>query len=460
MRTPNLPSRDRLLQTLRTTPRRSSTELSFELGISVQSVRRLLDELPENMVLKAGQTRRARYALRRPLRGTMENLALYSIDEAGQAHSAGQLALVQPQGTLLPLEKTAWPVPAESRDGWWGGLPYPIFAVRPNGYMGRRFARAEYLTLGVSEDPEEWSDDDILWALSQRGSDVVGNLLLGNPAYELWLKNKIQGQKPLPNATLPAAYAQFAGQAVAVAGGGSSAACEFPKFAAIRELDGALTPHVLVKFSGASGSAAEQRWGDLLVCEHLALECVRQLEGINAARSRILSHEGRVFIEVERFDRVGHHGRISLCGLDAIQPTFLGGRATEWPEVIGRLHHMGHVDVASVANVERLWWFGRLIANTDMHLGNLSFHAEHTLRLAPVYDMLPMTFAPLAGGEVPPRNFVPALPLPPQREVWLTACAVAISFWTAAATDTRISEAFRAICRANAERLRDLAAQV
>ena len=102
----------------------------------------------------------------------------------------------------------------------------------------------------------------------------------------------------------------------------------------------------------------------------------------------------------------------------------------------------------------------RLIANTDMHLGNLSFHVEHSLRLAPAYDMLPMAYAPLAGGEVPPRDFAPALPTPPQRSVWLTACAIAIEFWAEAAADSRISDPFRGICRANATRLRDLADKV
>ena len=95
-----------------------------------------------------------------------------------------------------------------------------------------------------------------------------------------------------------------------------------------------------------------------------------------------------------------------------------------------------------------------------MHLGNLSFHAERRLRLAPTYDMLSMAYAPLAGGEVPARDFTPALPTPPQRRVCLAACAVAIEFWTAAAADARISDAFRGTCRANATRLRDLADKV
>ena len=180
----------------------------------------------------------------------------------------------------------------------------------------------------------------------------------------------------------------------------------------MREQEGAATPHVLVKFSGAGGSAAEQRWADLLVCEHLALEHAATLPGITAAPSRILTYAGRTFIESERFDRVGQHGRLAICGLDALQHAFIGARSTDWPELAERLHGLALLDATSVAAVEHLWWFGRLIANTDMHLGNLSFHLEQTLRLAPAYDMLPMAYAPLAGGEVPPRDFTPALPLP------------------------------------------------
>ena len=95
--------------------------------------------------------------------------------------------------------------------------------------------------------------------------------------------------------------------------------------------------------------------GDLLVCEHLALECARQLPGISAARSRILSHNGRVFIEVERFDLVGLHGRLSSCALDAIQPTFWGDHETSWPLLVRRLEGAGLVDSNSVAAVGGLW---------------------------------------------------------------------------------------------------------
>lgn len=76
--------------------------------------------------------------------------------------------------------------------------------------------------------------------------------------------------------------------------------------------------------------------------------------------------------------------------------------------------------------VQHLWWFGRLIGNTDRHTGNLSFRPEQErFTLAPLHDMLPMRYAPLAGGEAPKRDLSPVLPLPGQRPVWLGACKAA-----------------------------------
>ncbi|MGA8033001.1 MAG: phosphatidylinositol kinase, partial [Casimicrobiaceae bacterium] len=182
-------------------------------------MRRLLGELPDRSVLAAGRTRRVRYALRRALRGILDDLPLYAIDAEGQGQPLATLALVQPEGTLLDLKGSVWPVPAESQDGWWDGLPYPLVAVRPQGYLGRQFARAQHRDLGVSEDPEQWSDEDVLWVLSRRGADVTGNLVLGDEAYALWLQDKTRGPVALDAATLADAYLQRARDAVALAGG-------------------------------------------------------------------------------------------------------------------------------------------------------------------------------------------------------------------------------------------------
>ncbi|HEY0202136.1 MAG TPA: type II toxin-antitoxin system HipA family toxin YjjJ [Burkholderiaceae bacterium] len=440
----------------------SAVGLAQALDVSVPTLHRMLQAVPPGQLVTAGRARRARYALRRLVHGVAAPLPVYAVNETGQAELLAPLAALHPQGCLLDLAGSGWPVPDESRDGWWPGLPYPLYDMRPQGYMGRLFARAEHQDLGVSPDPQAWTDDDVLHVLSRRGWDGSGNLIVGDGAYALWQTARLALAAPLQPGETPAAYAALAGQAVATGVPGSSAAGEFPKFAARRALpegEASATPHVLVKFSGADASPTVRRWADLLVCEHLALQQARQLPGVEAARSRVLSHGGRTFLEVERFDRHGEHGRSPLCTLETANAALVGDAARDWPQLARRLQGAGWLDDGAVAAIDRLWWFGKLIANTDMHCGNLSFrpHAGR-LRLAPAYDMLPMLHAPLAGGEVPVRSFEPPLPLPPQRVAWQAACAAALAFWDTAAMDARISPIFHALCAEHAERLRRVAA--
>ncbi len=357
----------------------------------------------------------------------------------------------------MSLTDTGWPMPDESRDGWWDGLPYPLYDMRFQGFMGRQFARAEHHRLGVSANPEEWSDDDVLHVLSSSGSDLSGSLIVGDPAYEHWQARKSAPTKPLKARALGRAYGALAHQAIIDGVPGSSAAGEFPKFSALRELAGSDTPHVLVKFSGADGSPAVRRWADLLVCEHLALECAATLPGIQSARSRIVAHGGRTFLEVERFDRHGHFGRSRLAALTTLNAALIGDGSNDWAHLAHRFAQAGLIEPATVEHVRCLWWFGRLIANTDMHTGNLSFVPHGVLTLAPTYDMLPMLYAPLPGGEVPTRSFEPSLPLPPLRSAWTTACQAAVLFWTRGSKDVRISEDFRRMCALNSLRLQQVA---
>ncbi|RYY80685.1 MAG: type II toxin-antitoxin system HipA family toxinoxin YjjJ, partial [Comamonadaceae bacterium] len=387
-------------------------------------------------------------------------LPLYAVDPNGQPNLLARLSPVRPEGTWMDLAGTPWPAPGESRDGWWDGLPYPLHQMRPQGYMGRQFAQAQAQMLGVPANPLAWSDDDVLVVLSQRGHDLSGDLILGDAACEQWLATRATPAEPIAPRVLGARYLQLAEQAVAAGVAGSSAGGEFPKFTAQRALADSATPHVLVKFSGADDSAPVRRWSDLLVCEHLAAVHAEAMPGIASARTRILVRGGRTFLEVERFDRHGEAGRSPLCALDILNATFLGESALDWPHLAHRLGACRLVGDDDLLRIQRLWWFGRLIANTDMHAGNLSFrpHAGR-LTLAPMYDMLPMGYAPLGGGEVAARSFEPTLPLPAQRAAWLDACAAAIAFWGAASVDSRIGEGFRAIAARNAEALLRLQAR-
>lgn len=328
--------------------------LAAALRVSVPTLHRMLQSLPANRLLTAGKARRARYALRRPLRGVVADIPVYTIDKSGRADALGSLALLQSQGAWLDLAGSDWPVPIESRDGWWPGLPYPLYDMRPQGYMGRLFARAEHRALGVSPDPQAWTDDDVVYVLSQRGGDASGNLLLGDPAYGDWQAARLTQEGALAPADTAAAYAALAQHAVATGVPGSSAAGEFPKFAARRALPSAQasdTPHVLVKFSGADGSPTVQRWADLLVCEHLALAQAGTLPGVAAAKSRILQHSGRSFLEVERFDRHGAHGRSPLCSLEVVNAALLGDASRDWSQLAQRLFADGWLSAEGVASV-------------------------------------------------------------------------------------------------------------
>ena len=463
MRTPNQNSRDQLVAALARRSAASASELARQAGVSVPTLHRLLKELGAQ-VLVTGKARRARYGLRRALRGDSAPLPLYRIDAQGRAEPVARLALVHPQGVCADMAATGWPAPKGSLDGWWDGLPYPLYDMRPQGFMGRQLARAEHRQLGVSANPQDWSDDDILFVLCRHGADVSGDLLLGDIACERWMAAKRSPADPARSKALGVAYSKLAEQALASGVAGSSAAGEFPKFPALRDIPGSQTPHVLVKFSGADGSATVRRWSDLLVAEHLALQCAATLEGIESARSRILQSGGRTFLEVERFDRHGAFGRSGLCCLAALEAALIGDGSADWARLAGQMAAAGWLGAADVQRIDRLWWFGRLIANSDMHAGNLSFRPRQSdagkhVELAPAYDMLPMLYAPLPGGELGTRGFEPPLPLPAQRPAWSAACVAALLFWNRVAEDKRIGEGFRHEGQANAQKLAQLAEQ-
>jgi len=426
-----------------------SADLARALAVSDASALRFLQEAAAE-VLQAGQARRRRYAVRRALRGTSGPMPLFAVGDDGQVTQAGELALVQPQGSWLALDNRIWPLPPESTDGWWEGLPYPLLDMRPQGYMGRQLATQVHDAMGVSTDPRQWSDDDVVLVMLHFGADLQGHLILGERALRLWQQQRVLDTPPLAEHELAQAYPELAARALADGATGSSAGGEFPKFTAVRQGPaGSATPHVIVKFSGAGGSAAEQRWADLLLCEHHAAQALASMADQTVARTRILQTAGRTFLEVERFDRVGRWGRKPLLSLATADAGLIGARTSEWPALLRRLLALKLCDEVTVAATDQRWWFGRLIANTDMHTGNLSLQpqsqagASPRLQLAPSYDMLPMLLAPLQGGELPLRVFNPPSPAPAEQAAWQAAAGAARLFWAAVLSDTRVSLGFR-----------------
>jgi hypothetical protein len=208
-----------------------------------------------------------------------------------------------------------------------------------------------------------------------------------------------------------------------------------------------------VKFSPLRTSAAGERWADLLVCEALASESLAGA-GIAAARSAVVEAGNRVFLESERFDRVGTHGRRGVATLRAVAAQF-HGELDRWTPAARRLYDGGLLSAGDAERVALLDAFGALIADTDRHLGNVSLfdRREGRFDLAPAYDMLPMLYAPIAG-DVIEREFSPEGVRAETLAVWPRARELALEYWTRVVEDSRITRAFRVLaaeCRDRVE---------
>lgn len=433
------------------------------LGISRPTLSRAVRAADDALIIR-GHARRTTYAARRTLRGSRASLPVFEIDPSGQLRDAARLDLVHPHGCAMAyLGPFAWPMDAAMRDGWHEGLPYPLQDMRPQGFLGRNLARHYAPVLQVGDDPSSWSDDDALHVMSLLGDDTPGNLLVGEPACRRWLDRvrrlKTHGPDAVDDDALEAAYPTKASFVLLDGLPDSSAGGEFPKFTALRRLRDGSHRHVIVKFSGNDDAPGTRRWSDLLVCEHLAGRVLASHLGIPAADSRIHRHGDRTFLEVDRFDRHGVLGRSPLVSWFTLNATTVGSAGHPWHEAARPLVQKGWMSAQDLALIHRVWLFGRLIANNDMHDGNLSLRpvtrADGSVGFAPapVYDMLPMAYAPLRGMELPPREYAPMLPMPSELDAWSAAADAAVAFWRAAAGDARITPAFRALCGRNGDRL-------
>jgi hypothetical protein len=90
-----------------------------------------------------------------------------------------------------------------------------------------------------------------------------------------------------------------------------------------------------------------------------------------------------------------------------------------WAKAAQHLAAEGRLSAEDARTIRWLDVFGQLIANTDQHFGNLSFFVDDVgrLQLAPVYDMLPMLFAPVET-EIIGRAFSPSPPTAATLDVW------------------------------------------
>ena len=431
--------KDRVRVALRGAGAATSAELQEICGASQASVSRALAPLlTSGEVLRAGRGRNQAYVMPRGIEGvtTTGTVPIMKIDSTGKVSEFG--TLIPATGGRSWVEEFEEPLTQLH-----SGLPWFLADMRPQGFLGRAFAHTQG-HLRLAENPDHWTDDDVLKALCQAGEDLPGNLIVGAQAFERYT------QAPRPQQVSPQRYPELADAAMRGALPGSSAGGEQPKFCTIRD-DG---QPVIVKFSPAGASAAERRWADLLVCEHLALTVLRNA-GIPAAQTRVIQGGGRNLLEVIRFDRTPV-GRIGMVSLLAFDNEYIG-HIDNWGAAAERMSTRGLLRDSDTERLRLLEAYGRQIGNTDRHYGNISLLIDEAGKweLAPAYDMLPMIYAPVAGEIVPRDDFDPArfAPTAETVRVWDRARQLASLFWELAAQDPMISPKFRGVAQRHADSL-------
>lgn len=365
--------------------------------------------------------------------------SIYRITAAGSIEPFAKVAFLSGGSTL------------ELMDGGKGravvtvyeGLPPYMAFASPSGFLGRQVAHEVAAELQVPSNLKDWNDDARGAFLFSRGTNLPGNLVFGDSA--LQREMDLRTLAPIAVADKLAHYTGMANQLrhapyESVAGG------EQPKFLALVEDAG----YVIVKFA-KEGS----RMADLLPLEHAALRALAA-EGIEASRTQVLAGGGYVFLEVQRFDRQGRHGRVGMLSCGAIDDEYFGDRDT-WSEFAERCEEHGYLTSAQAREIDVMAAFSELIGNTDRHFENISMLLDEQgeyARVAPAYDILPMRCSSLGAGVDPALN--PVAPkvgtIGAKPAVWGRAARAAVAYWTAVERDDvglPLSEAFRRLAAQN-----------
>ena len=130
------------------------------------------------------------------------------------------------------------------------------------------------------------------------------------------------------------------------------------------------------------------------------------------------------------------------------------GKLKSWSETAESLFNQKRIDQATCQAIVWLEVFGKLIGNSDRHHGNISFFCdgEKITGLAPVYDMLPMMYAP-QQNQLVARSFDPAPPKSFEIPVWNNALTAARSFWSHVQQHSQISKEFKILIAENESKL-------
>lgn len=401
---------------------RHAGELAEALGGDRVALKRAY-EREAHLFLRLGRARATRYAARQNLAGLdTDEFRIFRVNRVGGIESAGTLVtLAATESVWLPDENIIDGLPAEMHD------------IAPRGFLGRSYTQ-RHGDLSLPEDVTNWSDNHILIALSRRGEDLPGNLVVGRESFDRF--QNLQHETHTANDFPALSDAAIAGEHV-----GSSAGGEQPKFTAF--VDG---QHRIVKFATNATDNA-RRWQDLLALEHVAIQTLRDA-GIEAAETELLDINGLRCLIINRFDRIDEMGRRAVVSLAAASEQ----TNDTWTDAAEGMQRRGKLSEDSLHRIALLDAYGALIANTDRHQYNVSlFPTQDGYSVAPAFDQLPMAYAPPASGNL--RNAVIAAPRPAVNTlaVWGEAQELAAEFWRRA-SELQLTDSMQSIVKEHASR--------
>lgn len=462
MSTPKKPDNLTILRQELADGPRSGMELEQSMGISGPTLSRLLARMGDK-IDRIGAARSTRYALRRQVRNLGDAWPVFVVGPDSQVRELGNLRALHGAYRFLPAAAggKTWPCVSESASP---KLPFFLMAARPGGYLGRYIARRFSEQSRAPKDVRDWADDDSLEYFITAGTDLPGNVLLGETA-KTQAMQEMAAARARRSVSLAQARARYPDMIASAHEGesiGSSADGEQPKFLAT--VDGAIAGShrsLIIKFSPPVNTSAGRRWADLLVCEHLAAAAINRAGGVAAANEVFFDH-GRCFLESERFDRTPELGRVGVVGLGVATYAAAGRSADSWGQAATLLEARSLLSASDAQAIRWAQRFGNLIGNEDMHEANAALLWEQGshFRFAPIYDMLPMLYRPNEQGEVVPRAFSPPAPDADINVDWSGAAEAARDFWETVSNDERVSQDMRQEAARNAAKVARLAQQV
>jgi hypothetical protein len=358
----------------------TAAQLCAATGKSQPSISLALQALGDQ-VCKMGAARSTRYALGQDILGLAHKQPIHWETPSGYADLLGTLDFLHGQRVCVKLVDGREFLSAPNT------LPWFLTPLRPQGFLGRQLARVRS---DFPADPDDWTIGQVLYIAVDHIRESIGAVSIGEQTGRL--VEEVSQE-------LAARLRQYEERAVSIGQtlpSGSSAGGEQPKFTA--ELPSLPDwQHLVVKFSAPHGTPFGARWGAMLFLEALALD-VLQSHGIAVAKATALRSEKRTYLESVRFDRVGKVGKRHVVAISALHDEFTPGAVQNWVHTAQGLHAKKLISQRELSTIATLHAFGHYIGNTDMHFGNLSFFVDDVvapkIRLAPVYDMLPMMWRP------------------------------------------------------------------